>query len=156
LRQRSQPEEALPNDSTQSVNDDGDDERRRDLKRRFMAARGYWADAWERTLALDPDYFEAYLNFSSVPWNNGTLDPKVREFLYLALNASATHLYAPGIRAHMQNAIGYGATREELMEVFEIISVVGIHTMGVGLPILLDLLPLDRPLNLEGYKRYDG
>ncbi len=130
-------------------------ERREELKQQFIETRGYWTDVWERILAIDPDYFEAYTNFSSVPWQNGTLDPKVRELLYIALNASATHLYAPGIKAHMQNAIGYGATRAEIMEVFEIISVVGIHTMGVGLPILLDLLPLDEPLTLDGYQRYE-
>jgi alkylhydroperoxidase/carboxymuconolactone decarboxylase family protein YurZ len=120
-----------------------DDPRRQDLKQRFSDKRGYWNDAWERLLAADPDYFEAYLQFSGVPWNNGPLEPKVKEFLYLALNASATHLYAPGLRAHMQNAIKYGATRAEIMEVLEIVSVVGIHTMGVALPILLDELGLN-------------
>jgi alkylhydroperoxidase/carboxymuconolactone decarboxylase family protein YurZ len=119
------------------------DPRRQELRRRFTELRGYWNDAWERLLAADADYFEAYLNFSGVPWVSGPLEPKVKEFLYLALNASATHLYAPGLRAHMQNAIKYGATREEILEVFQIVSVIGIHTMGVGLPILLEELGLN-------------
>jgi alkylhydroperoxidase/carboxymuconolactone decarboxylase family protein YurZ len=123
--------------------DNESDPRRMDIKQRFIELRGYWNDAWERMLAADADYFEAYLNFSGIPWTKGPLEPKVKELLYLALNSSATHLYAPGIRAHMKNAIKYGATREEIIEVFEIVSVVGVHTMGIGLPILLEELGLN-------------
>jgi alkylhydroperoxidase/carboxymuconolactone decarboxylase family protein YurZ len=115
-------------------------ERQEDLKQRFIEARGYWHEHWDNLLTLDPDYFEGYLNFSSPPWTNGPLEPKVKELLYISLNANATHLFAPGIRVHMQNALALGATKEEIMEVFEIVSVVGIHTMSVGLPILIDEL----------------
>jgi alkylhydroperoxidase/carboxymuconolactone decarboxylase family protein YurZ len=116
------------------------------LKQRFIEARGYWHEHWDNLLSLDPDYFEGYLMFSSPPWTNGPLEPKVKELLYISLNANATHLFAPGIRVHMRNALALGATKEEIMEVFEIVSVVGIHTMSVGLPILLEeLAALDAP-----------
>jgi alkylhydroperoxidase/carboxymuconolactone decarboxylase family protein YurZ len=67
------------------------------------------------------------------------LPPKVKEFIYIAIDASVTHLHAPGTRVHIQNALNYGATKEEIMEIFEIISSLGIHSMILGMPILTEL-----------------
>jgi alkylhydroperoxidase/carboxymuconolactone decarboxylase family protein YurZ len=116
------------------------DARRDAIKRTFQSKRGYWNPFWEGLLELDPDFFEAYLNFSAVPWQNGTLEPKIRELIYVAIDASTTHLYEPGLRQHIQNALRYGATREEIMEVYELTSVLGIHTCTLGVPVLLDEL----------------
>ena len=91
-------------------------------------------------LTLDPDFFEAYLGFSSVPWRNGSLEPKLKELIYIAIDASTTHLYEPGLRQHIQNALRHGATAEEIMEVYELTSVLGIHTCTLGVPVLLDEL----------------
>jgi alkylhydroperoxidase/carboxymuconolactone decarboxylase family protein YurZ len=44
------------------------DKRRLALKDDFAAKRGYWHTFWEDFLALDPEFFEAYTEFSSVPW----------------------------------------------------------------------------------------
>lgn len=115
-------------------------ERQEELKRRFEQERGYWAPFWDGLLALDADFFAAYLEFSTVPWRNGRLEPKVKEFIYIAIDVATTHLYEPGLRIHLRNALGYGATREELMEVFELVSVLGLHTMTMGVPVLLDEL----------------
>lgn len=58
--------------------------RQEQLKAEFTKNRGYWHTFWEDFLRLDPDFFEAYLNFSSVPWTKktehgekGALEPKV-------------------------------------------------------------------------------
>ncbi|HZV48526.1 MAG TPA: carboxymuconolactone decarboxylase family protein, partial [Candidatus Dormibacteraeota bacterium] len=104
------------------------------------AARGYWNAFWDGLLQLAPDFFEAYLAFSSVPWRNGVLEPKVKELIYVAIDASTTHLYEPGLRQHIRNALGYGATKEEVMEVLELTSVLGIHTCTMGVPVLLEEL----------------
>lgn len=112
------------------------DERREQLKADFTKKRGYWHDFWDGLLELDPDLFEAYLDFSGVPWTTGVLEPKVKELIYIAFDASATHLYEPGLKLHIRNAIGYGATPEEIMEVFAIVSVLGIHTVIESAPIL--------------------
>ena len=39
----------------------------------------------------------------------GTLSPKVKEFVYIAFDTAATHLYVKGLKLHIENAIGYGA-----------------------------------------------
>ena len=116
------------------------DERRRGIRESFIDQRGYWNAFWDGLLRLDPGFFEAYLQFSGVPWAKGTLEPKVKELIYIAVDASTTHLYEPGLRQHIRNALGYGATREEIMEVYELVSVLGIHACTLGVPVLLDEL----------------
>jgi alkylhydroperoxidase/carboxymuconolactone decarboxylase family protein YurZ len=113
------------------------DARRQKLKDDFMQARGYWSPLWEQILALSPDYFEAYLKFSSVPWKTGSLEPKVKEFIYIAIDAATTKLHEPGMRTHIQNALRLGATAEEIMEILQIVSVLGVHTVTESVPILL-------------------
>ncbi len=122
-------------------------ERQQQLKAQFERERGYWSPLWDGMLRLDADYFEAYLNFSAVPWRKGPLEPKFKELIYIAIDSSTTHLYAPGLRIHIQNALKYGATKEEIMEVFELTSVLGIHTCTEGVPVLLDeLAKAGRPI----------
>jgi alkylhydroperoxidase/carboxymuconolactone decarboxylase family protein YurZ len=58
--------------------------------------------------------------------------------LDVAIDASTTHLYNPGTRIHIANALKQGATRDEVMEVLEIVSVLGIHTITEGVAALLD------------------
>lgn len=106
--------------------------RRAELKAAFIEARGYWAGFWDNLLALDPDYFETYLGYSAIPWRHGVLDPKLKEFVYIAIDISTTHLYELGTRIHYQNAIRYGATHQEIMEVIKVVSGLGVHTLTVG------------------------
>lgn len=112
------------------------DERRETLKQRFIEQQGYWEASWDALLSLDPDFFEAYVEFSTIPWQAGHLEPKVKELVLCALDVAATHLYTPGIKTHMRNAIRHGATQDEIMEVLEIVSVIGIHGALIGVPML--------------------
>ena len=116
------------------------DEERRALRADFERRRGYWHTFWDGLLELDPELFAAYLELSSLPWDSGVLEPRVKELIYVAFDASATHLYAPGLRLHLRNAVRYGATTGEIMEVLEIASVVGVHTATTAAPIVLDEL----------------
>jgi alkylhydroperoxidase/carboxymuconolactone decarboxylase family protein YurZ len=112
----------------------------RNLKAEFIENRGYWFPFWQQILEMSPEFFETYCNFSSVPWKTGPLEPKVKEMIYIAMDIATTHLYLPGTRIHIANALKHGATKEELMEVLQIVSVLGIHSMTEGLPILVDEL----------------
>lgn len=108
------------------------------IKAEFTETRGYWHSFWDEMLELDPEILEAYTEFSSVPWKHGTLSPKVKEFVYIAFDTAATHLYEPGLKLHIENAIGYGATPQEILEVMEIASVIGIHAATTAAPILAE------------------
>jgi alkylhydroperoxidase/carboxymuconolactone decarboxylase family protein YurZ len=97
-------------------------------------------------LELDPDFFEVFLHFSALPWRKGVLEPKIKELIYIAIDASTTHLYEPGLRTHIRSALQFGASKEEILEVLQLVSVLGVHTCAVGLPILaqeLDALTAD-------------
>ncbi|MFT3866649.1 MAG: carboxymuconolactone decarboxylase family protein [Solirubrobacterales bacterium] len=111
-------------------------ERRAELKAEFERRRGFWAPIWDQILDADPHYFSAYLDFSSVPWEGGALEPKVKELIYIAIDAATTHLHADGTRVHIRNALRHGATKAEIMEVLELISVLGFHSVALGVPIL--------------------
>jgi Uncharacterized homolog of gamma-carboxymuconolactone decarboxylase subunit len=110
------------------------------VKARFIERRGYWSERGRPLLVLDPDFFEHYSNLSSLPWERGVIAPKLKEFIYIAIDAATTHLYESGIRLHIQNAVKYGATAREIMAVFELISTLGIHSCTVGSQILLEEL----------------
>lgn len=112
------------------------DARQQQLKADFEANRGYWNPIWDGVLKLSPDFFEAYLEYSSVPWKHGVLEPKVKELVYCAFDCSATHLWLPGLKLHMRNALGYGATPLEIMEVIQIASVLGAHAFEFAMPAL--------------------
>jgi alkylhydroperoxidase/carboxymuconolactone decarboxylase family protein YurZ len=114
--------------------------RQQEIKAQFTAKRGYWNDFWNGVLHLDPEFFAAYTAFSSNAWEHGTLEPKVRELVYTAFDASATHMFEPGLRQHIRNAIAYGATKEEIMEVFELASSAGLGAFALGAPALRDAL----------------
>lgn len=108
------------------------------LKADFTEKRGYWHEFWNEILELAPEFFDAYTELSSVPWVSGPLEPKVKEFIYIAFDTAATHLYTSGLKLHLQNAVGYGATAQELIEVMEIASTLGIHGMLEAAPILAE------------------
>jgi len=111
-------------------------ERQEQIKAQFARNRGYWNPFWDEILEQDPELLAAYTEFSSVPWRTGSLEPKVKELVYIAFDTAATHLYTSGLKAHIENAIGYGATAQEILEVMEIASVLGIHAVTTVAPIL--------------------
>ena len=115
-------------------------ERQQQIKDDFIRIRQTWAPQWESILRLDCEFLDAYLHLSAVPLRKNHLDAKVKEFIYIAANASSTHLFGPGIQMHLKAALAFGATQDELMEVLELTSTVGIHASNVAFPILLDLL----------------
>lgn len=108
------------------------------IKAEFTKTRGYWHQFWDEMLELDPELFAAYTAFSSVPWQTGTLPPKIKEFVYIAFDTAATHLYVKGLKLHIENAMRYGATAQEILEVMEIASVLGMHTTTTGATILVE------------------
>jgi alkylhydroperoxidase/carboxymuconolactone decarboxylase family protein YurZ len=114
--------------------------RQQEIKDEFIRVRGTWSDTWEGVLRLDPEFLRAYLNFSAVPWRSGVLDPKVKEFIYIAIDANATHMYLPGVRQHIRAALALGATPQEIMEVLELSATLGIHAMNIGVPVLVEVL----------------
>lgn len=105
-----------------------------------LRARGAWNPAWDPFYALDPLWTERFIAMGISPMTSGVLDAKTIEFIAIAVDASCTHLYAPGVRRHIRQALALGATKDEITAVLQLVSVLGIHTLSVGAPILLEEL----------------
>ena len=111
-----------------------------------LRAAGDWNPNWEPFYALDPAWTEAFMSMGLKPMFAGVLDPKVIEFIAIAVDASCTHMYAPGVRRHIRKALELGATPEQITAVLQLTSVLGIHTMSLGAPILRDELDRLEPV----------
>jgi alkylhydroperoxidase/carboxymuconolactone decarboxylase family protein YurZ len=95
-----------------------------------------WNPNWEPFYRLDPQWTEKFMDMGTLPMRRGVLDAKTIEFIAIAVDASCTHMYAPGVRRHIRKALDLGATREEIAAVLQLTSVLGIHTMSMAAPIL--------------------
>ncbi len=101
-------------------------------KEEFRAVRGFWNSDRDRFARLMPDYFRAVNRISTESWKNGSLSPKEREFVCIAIDCTVTHNYEPGLRLHIRNALRHGATRDEILEIFQLAALVGIESYVVG------------------------
>jgi alkylhydroperoxidase/carboxymuconolactone decarboxylase family protein YurZ len=85
-------------------------------------ATGNWNPDWEPFAKLDPAWTEKVIAMSIAPAVSGALDPKTIELIGIALDVSCTHMFAPGVRRHIQRALKAGATREEIIAVLQLAS----------------------------------
>lgn len=103
-----------------------------------LRASGDWNPLWEPFAELDPAWTEKFMTLAVAP--HRVLDPKTVEFISIAVNASCTHMYGPGVRRHIRKALDLGATKEEIAAVLHGVAMLGIHSMSLGAPILLEEL----------------
>jgi alkylhydroperoxidase/carboxymuconolactone decarboxylase family protein YurZ len=97
---------------------------------------GEWNTNWTPFAELDPEWTERFMSMGLKPMLDKVLDAKTIEFIAIAVDASCTHMYAPGVRRHIRKALALGATPQEITAVLQLTSVLGIHTMSLGAPIL--------------------
>lgn len=101
---------------------------------------GCWSEVQENILKLDPEYFEAFSLFEQTPWKTGVLTPKEKELVYIAVHAAPVSLNREALRQHIERAMDFGAEVHEIIEVFELVSTLGIHSITMGVPILKEAL----------------
>ncbi len=118
------------------------DSQKQQLEEQFKAKLGPGAfhAGWSSLLSLDPVFFLASLSLASVPRQKGYLSPKNQALISLAVDSAATHLYEPGIRTHVKTALEEGASIQEILEVIELSSTLGIHACNIGVPLLVEVL----------------
>jgi len=100
----------------------------------------YWEEDYEYALRLDPVGFDAFVEYLLAPLKGLYLSPKMKEFVWLAVDGSPTTIYKPGIERHIRRALELGATVDELSVVLETVSCLGVHSVTVGIPILKEAL----------------
>jgi alkylhydroperoxidase/carboxymuconolactone decarboxylase family protein YurZ len=99
---------------------------------------GPWDSALDTLREWDPKWAELCFKMSTNPWTHRVLPRKFIESVSVGLNAACTNLNADGTRRHIGEALGAGATREEILFVLKCTSVTAIHSCSLGAPILLE------------------
>lgn len=103
------------------------DEGRQKLWAKYVGTDRYW-DAMEKEvpgfldalLRLSPEAFEAFFIYCAVPWKTAALPALDKELISMAVDATPTHRYLPGMRLHLDNAIRLGAGRTVILETLEL------------------------------------
>lgn len=101
---------------------------------------GEWNPLWDQLHEWDAEWTEQFMAMRNQAWKSGVLDPLTIEFLAIAVDASTTHLYEPGTRRHIRAALDLGATQEQVLEVLKLVSILGIHSCNMAVPILAEEL----------------
>jgi alkylhydroperoxidase/carboxymuconolactone decarboxylase family protein YurZ len=104
-----------------------------------LRAAGQWNTAWEPFFQLAPEWTDAFMAAGGGIYLGG-IEPKLAELLSIAFDASIRHMYAPGTRRHIRNALALGATVTEVMGVLQICVAQGAQALNVGVPILAEEL----------------
>lgn len=105
-----------------------------------MKAIGQWNAAWDPFYELDPSWTDEFMATGAGIYGSGVLPAKDVELLSIAFDASYTHMYAPGTRRHIHNALQAGATIEEIMEVLKLCVAQGVQALNLGVPIVAEEL----------------
>lgn len=101
-----------------------------------MRLAGQWNQNWEPMAQLDPSWTEKFMDMVAAPLNSGVLDPRTFELIAIAVDASVTHMYGPGVQRHIRRALDIGVSPKEILAVLQLTSSLGLHSMSLGAPIL--------------------
>jgi alkylhydroperoxidase/carboxymuconolactone decarboxylase family protein YurZ len=104
-----------------------------------LKASGSWNAGWDAFFLIDPVWTEQY--FTAYFALTAPFPPRLNELLSLAVDASITHMYAPGTERHTYGALKVGATPQEIMEVLKLCVSFGIESLRMGVPILAEEAP---------------
>ena len=105
-----------------------------------MRAIGQWNTAWDPFYDLSPGWTDQFFAFGASVYKSGVFTPRFLELISIAFDASITHMYAPGVRRHIQGSLKAGATPEEIMAVLQICVSMGVQACAKGVPILAEVL----------------
>jgi alkylhydroperoxidase/carboxymuconolactone decarboxylase family protein YurZ len=75
---------------------------------------------------------------SANPWTSGILPRKTVELVALAWCSACTNLNAERTRRHIRGALDAGASRDEILMILKMASLLSIHTCSLAAPILLE------------------
>jgi len=99
---------------------------------------GPWEPGAIELAEWDPAWAAACLRMTTNPWIDGVLPRRFVELVGVAINAACTNLNPEGTRRHIRAALKAGATRDEILTVLKMASVLSIHSCSLGAPILLE------------------
>lgn len=95
------------------------------------------AAALDQLRAWDPAWAALVESMGTGPWSDGVLPRKFVELVAVAITVACTNLDPHGTRRHIRAALAEGATRDEILMVIKMASVMSIHSCSLGAPILI-------------------
>lgn len=101
-----------------------------------LHAQGHWNPDWDAMASLAPDWTEQFMRMVSFPLNSPALDSRTFELVCIAIDASVTHMFAPGTRRHIRRALDLGVSADEIVAVLQLTATLGLHTMSMAAPLL--------------------
>ncbi len=122
LKQLGHPEAELPEMTPQAQK----------VKEEFIQARGFWNEQRDVIARTMPEYFSSLTKVSTDSWQNGSLSNKERELVCIAIDVTVTHMYEPGLVIHIRHALEQGASRAEILEVFQLAALTGLEGFLIG------------------------
>jgi alkylhydroperoxidase/carboxymuconolactone decarboxylase family protein YurZ len=99
---------------------------------------GPWDWGLDQLRDWDPVWAEMCFKMTTNPWTSGILPVKEVELISLSINVACTNLNTEGARRHIRGALDAGATREEILAVFKMASLLAIHSCSLGAPLLVE------------------
>lgn len=122
-----------------STHSTADTATREQTKASFIAERGYWRPWTETLLDVNPRFLQQYARYAGHPARTGPLTPRMVELIYVALDASSSHLFASGLQTHLQRALEVGATQADIFDVLHLVAVQGVASVCQASDILAEL-----------------
>jgi alkylhydroperoxidase/carboxymuconolactone decarboxylase family protein YurZ len=101
---------------------------------------------WGSIARRDPALLAAYQALVAAPDQQSTLEAKVRAFVRIAAYSAVGAIDSERLESEIRAALAAGGTEQEIVDVLEIVSILGIHSSTVAGPILLEEM---RDLGLE-------
>lgn len=115
---------------------------------------GSVSPGWELLLNEDPGFAAAFAGYLDAAYQAGPLEPRIRELLLLAHEATVTVLHEEGVKLRVRRARQFGATKRQILDVLEILTLITIHSMTTGLPLIAEPDTVDRPRPTRVTGRY--
>lgn len=121
-----------------------------DVLERVDRVLGRDRSAWEALVERDPDFADAYSRYLEATVDSGVLEPRIRELLLLAHDATVTVLDGEGVALRVERALEAGASEREVLDVLELLALITVHSLTTGLPLVYGAHEFDRPARTRG------
>jgi len=106
------------------------------IKAEFQRERGYWRPWNETLLREQPGFLISYARYAGHPARTGPLSMRMVELIYVALDASSSHLFESGLRIHMQKAKEAGASPQDIFDVLHLVAEQGLSCTLQSIQVL--------------------
>lgn len=107
-----------------------------EVRRRHERVVGGWPAFADDLARHAPHLLEPLLAYEALPYSSGHLEPKVREFVRIAIHASPVAPQPVPLRRAVGRALDTGATATEIAEVLQLASAIAVHTCTFAIPAL--------------------